>query len=61
MITLDVKDYCHDCDGFIPMVVTSYLCGNLDEINRVVRCENHKKCIAIERYIERSINGETHR
>lgn len=61
MITLDVKEYCHNCDGFVPIVVTSYLHGNLDEINKVVRCENDRKCTAIARYIERSINGETHR
>lgn len=62
MITLDVAEYCHNCEAFEPVAEKKFLFVDNDvlidnpEGSMVVRCENKRKCMAIARYIERTIN-----
>lgn len=58
MIVLDVKPYCHECDGFVPEVSTMYQTLSDTPIMKNVHCENRRKCDAIARYLERKKVGE---
>lgn len=49
MITLDVKEYCHDCSEFHPEVITFY--GDSKAVVKDVVCTNRERCAAICNYI----------
>ena len=63
MIKLDVKPYCHNCDGFSPVANTEKLYTLANEPilrETTVRCEHARKCEAMYKHIlkESSKNAE---
>lgn len=50
MIKLDIKEYCNDCRAFEPEVVTNYS-SDMTHTDKIVRCENAKKCEIMMRYL----------
>lgn len=62
MIKLDVEPYCHDCPAFSPVkqsiTTSSYKNFNFDlvqETTTYIRCEDWKRCKAIERYLRKQL------
>lgn len=59
MITLDVKDYCHNCPGFEAEVIsdsTRLYAGGVEYCeasNKVVKCRYRKRCEAMMKYLEK--------
>lgn len=62
MITLDVKPYCHNCDGFSPVANSFKTCDISEGILKttLVQCEHARKCEAMYKHIlkESSKNAE---
>lgn len=53
MIELQVEDYCHDCDGFNPVVDKRFY-EFLDCIeSQAVVCSSKRHCAQLMRYLER--------
>lgn len=56
MISLDVKDYCHDCPDFVPD--SEQLMQYSDDfiprmmISNIVKCKNADKCAAMMKYLK---------
>lgn len=59
MIRLEVEDYCHQCLDFCPEVIKperlGYPGSSLGYSDTVVRCEYHKRCSGIKRYLEQQV------
>lgn len=58
MILLDVKDYCHDCPDFGPIImheVTTICTGAGERIfgDNVIMCKHRKLCERHVQYLER--------
>lgn len=65
MIKLDVEPYCHDCPAFSPVkqsiTTSSYKNFNFDLVQETtyIRCEDWKRCKAIERYLRKQLVEST--
>lgn len=58
MITLDIKEYCNNCDYFEPEKSSVvYADGNS---YTEVMCKNKSKCDRIEAYLRRKMEKEDH-
>lgn len=59
MIELDLKDYCHNCDGFEPVFVEGSSVyndsGMISRETSYVRCRYAKRCANIEKYLTRAM------
>lgn len=61
MIKLDVEPYCHECPAFSPVkqtITTTYEnfnCEVVQETTTYIRCEDWKRCKAIERYLRKQL------
>lgn len=55
MISLDTKEYCHDCPNFEPEVQTVYYDNS---VQHIIRCSNMAHCQAIEQHLKKSIKTE---
>lgn len=53
MISLEVADYCHGCDGFDPELENRCYDFNNDVKAQVVVCSNKRRCYQMMRYLER--------
>lgn len=55
MISLDIKEYCHNCPDFEPekVVVRTPL-----DVFTFVQCENKGKCMAIAKRIKEELVGK---
>lgn len=65
MIKLDVEPYCHDCPAFSPVkqsITTSsyenFNCEVVQETTTYIRCEDWKRCKAIERYLRKQLEPD---
>ena len=54
MITIDVQDYCQDCDRFdpAPYIKTMRHDGEIQTADTVIRCRNAERCAYLERRLE---------
>ena len=65
MIKLDVEPYCHDCPAFSPVKQTmtttyeNFNCEVVQETATYVRCEDWKRCKAIERHLRKQLVEST--
>lgn len=53
MIELQVEDYCHDCDGFDPVVENRFYEFSDNIKAQTVVCSNKRRCFQLMRYLER--------
>lgn len=54
MITLEIKEYCNDCRAFEPVVQNSYS-PDMTHVDKIIRCENAKKCEIMMRYLYKQV------
>lgn len=54
MITLDVKEYCHNCPGFEPSVTRNEMFDSgHGAVETVVRCKYRGRCESMVRYLKK--------
>lgn len=53
MITLEVADYCHGCDGFDPELESRLYEFGGNVRAQIVVCSNKRRCFQLMRYLER--------
>ncbi len=58
---LEIKEYCHECEDFKPIVVGGrFFCENIEYMtaDRKVRCENKGRCEYVEKRVRLMCDDE---